>query len=307
MGKNRGLRSLRIRDYSCCEKESSSGFYIDQKHAPTLSFQSRMPASCEFGYLPHSNSNIFRLVTNIKPDDVLSGRGGATNSHSGNRVFRALVKRYQSKYLQAKKRDKPGVASTIVEAIRRKGGRFLRRQGSRFDPGVVAWVDIGDVRAREKTCQALREGAPEIRKKKNESLVDGGEMKKVVIGRKMRGTGVDYSHPQTGVQKSESFVMSRESERKCNSVSADAASAHFVNDEGKDVPIMIRPSFELTKNAFAEAISVDQLEPHDRILYLRDFFPPDAAIPRRVETTSSCQYNLGHCDSSLCPSFFVEV
>jgi hypothetical protein len=31
--------------------------------------------------------------------------------------------------------------------------------------GQVIWVDIGDDRAREKTCQALREGAPEIRKK----------------------------------------------------------------------------------------------------------------------------------------------
>lgn len=50
-------------------------------------------------------------VTDILPNDVLSGRGGATNSHSGNRAFRSLVKDYQDQYLKAKKRDKPAVAS----------------------------------------------------------------------------------------------------------------------------------------------------------------------------------------------------
>ena len=29
------------------------------------------------------------------------------------------------------------------------------------------WVDIGDERAREKTCQALREGAPELRRRRS--------------------------------------------------------------------------------------------------------------------------------------------
>ena len=33
-------------------------------------------------------------ISEIKPEDVLCGRGGATNSHSGNRAFRLLVKRH---------------------------------------------------------------------------------------------------------------------------------------------------------------------------------------------------------------------
>jgi len=295
MGKNRGLRSLRTRDYSCYDE-----------YAPTHA-AARMLPNCEFGYLPLSNEFIFRLVTNIKPNDVLSGRGGATNSHSGNRAFRALVKRYQSKYLQAKKRDKPGVASIIVEAIRRKGGRFLRRQSSRFDPGIVAWVDIGDARAREKTCQALREGAPQIRKKRNASLADDLDIKRTAVERGLLGPSIDCSLLRTDIQRSASVAVSSESKHKCNSVSDDTASVQFSNDDGKDDPIMIRPSFKLTKPAFAEAISVDQLEPHDRILYLRDFLPPDAAIPHRVETTSSYQHDLGHYDSDLYSSLFVEV
>ena len=76
-----------------------------------------------------------------------TGRGGATNSHSGNRAFRALVKKFQGKYLQAKKRDKPAVASKIVEIIRQRGGRFLRRCDNHGYPyghhGHVYYVDIG--------------------------------------------------------------------------------------------------------------------------------------------------------------------
>jgi hypothetical protein len=134
---------------------------------------------------------IVEYITEIHPQDVLSGRGGATNSHSGNRSFRKLVKEHQDKYLKAKKRDKPAVAALIVELVRKRGGRFLRRiedpsshrhgsgsggdggDGYGIDPGrMPLYVDIGDDRALEKTCQALREGAPEIRRKKQVNSSD---------------------------------------------------------------------------------------------------------------------------------------
>jgi hypothetical protein len=40
-------------------------------------------------------------ITVLSQHDVLSGRGGATNSYRGNRAFRTLVKEYQPQYLQA--------------------------------------------------------------------------------------------------------------------------------------------------------------------------------------------------------------
>ncbi|KAI2509068.1 hypothetical protein MHU86_5316 [Fragilaria crotonensis] len=121
---------------------------------------------------------IVEYIYNIQSSDVLCGRGGATNSHSGNRSFRSLVKRHQDKYLKAKKRDKPGVAALIVDLIRNRGGRFLRRHDESMNHGMggggimngqhhVLWVDIGNERAREKTCQALREGAPELRRRRS--------------------------------------------------------------------------------------------------------------------------------------------
>lgn len=91
----------------------------------------------------------------VRNEDVLCGRGGATNNHVGNRCFRQLVACNQSHYLLAKKRDKKLIARSIVDNIRKRGGRFLKRE---VKSGSDHWVDVGDKKASEKTSQALREG-----------------------------------------------------------------------------------------------------------------------------------------------------
>jgi hypothetical protein len=115
------------------------------------------------------------IITHILENDVLCGRGGLTNHHTGNIKFRQLVRLMQPAYLLACKRNKAKIAKLIVDTIRTKflpPGRFLRRQDSsslnysginneQLKRGI--WVDIGDTKAREKTSQALREGAPNIR------------------------------------------------------------------------------------------------------------------------------------------------
>jgi len=92
-------------------------------------------------------------------DDVLSGRGGGTNSHPGNRFFRNLINHHRDRYLRAKKNDKPHISRSIVNIIRNKNGRFLKKED---DDGL--WYEIGDDLAREKTSQALRQKAPEHRR-----------------------------------------------------------------------------------------------------------------------------------------------
>ena len=91
--------------------------------------------------------------------DVLSGRGGGTNVHPGNRTFRDLINLHREAYLKARKNDRPGISRAIVKAIRDKTGRFLKKNK---ENGL--WFEIGDNAAREKTSQALRQRAPEIRK-----------------------------------------------------------------------------------------------------------------------------------------------
>lgn len=103
------------------------------------------------------SSPSFQLTNN----DVLCGRGGLTNHHPGNVFFRRMVRMRQEDYLRASKRDKAGVARDIVDTIRKldPSGRFLKKDKNK--PGQ--WVEIGNRKAREKTSQALREGAPEKR------------------------------------------------------------------------------------------------------------------------------------------------
>lgn len=93
----------------------------------------------------------------ISDDDVLCGRGGETNHHPGNVKYRQLVKACQSCYMFAKRCDKPKISALIVQAIRMRGGRFLRRPGA-----GSPWIDVGNQKAREKTSQALREGQSDM-------------------------------------------------------------------------------------------------------------------------------------------------
>jgi len=98
------------------------------------------------------------VITHVNKSDVLCGRGGETNHHPGNVKYRALVKRFQPLYIVSKRRDKPRIAEKIVHTIRQRGGRFLKK-----DSYSNTWRDVGNTKAREKTSQALREGAPELR------------------------------------------------------------------------------------------------------------------------------------------------
>ena len=98
------------------------------------------------------------IIFQVQRYDVLLGRGGETNHHVGNIQYRQLVKACQPAYLAAKRRDKPRIAVAIVQVVRAHSGRFLKKH-----PHDSTWVDVGNIRAREKTSQALREGAPELR------------------------------------------------------------------------------------------------------------------------------------------------
>lgn len=77
------------------------------------------------------------------------------------------MNKYQSTYLASRRGDKPEIAMQVVETIRRRGGRFLKRtkMPGLGPSGHFCWKDIGPQRAYEKACQALRENAPEIRRR----------------------------------------------------------------------------------------------------------------------------------------------
>ena len=81
---------------------------------------------------PHSSSRAFQtppeeLICELRDTDVLCGRGAPSQFHAGNAHFRDLVERFQSSYVAARRSDKPEIAVRLVDSVRERGGRFLKR------------------------------------------------------------------------------------------------------------------------------------------------------------------------------------
>lgn len=164
-------------------EDSSLPFPLVSLQAPSMNPLDALAMACAAENAQQDNHKANHLISteecsqtgafHISQNDVLCGRGGLTNHHPGNVFFRRLVRIKQEAYLKASKREKAGVAKEIVELIRSlsPSGRFLKKDSKH--PGV--WVEIGDRKAREKTSQALREGAPELREELNSDKNQGDD------------------------------------------------------------------------------------------------------------------------------------
>jgi hypothetical protein len=67
------------------------------------------------------------LIYEVRDNDVLCGRGAPSQYQAGNKFFREIVERFQSSYIAARRIDKPEIATHIVDMVRERGGRFLKR------------------------------------------------------------------------------------------------------------------------------------------------------------------------------------
>ena len=88
------------------------------------------------------------------PHDILSGRGGASNNHMGNKIYRTVCEHNKGLYAAAPRNEKLPIAVAIVEAVRSRDppGRFLERKKE-----DKLWYEVKEKRAIDKTAQALRE------------------------------------------------------------------------------------------------------------------------------------------------------
>mmetsp|Transcript_33656 Transcript_33656/g.99169 ORF Transcript_33656/g.99169 Transcript_33656/m.99169 type:complete len:543 (+) Transcript_33656:638-2266(+) len=242
--------------------------------------------------------------------DVLCGRGGATNSHPGNRKFRSLVAAHRERYLKAKKRDKPAYAQHVVSLVRNqcpKQCRFLKK-----DTKSNKWYDIGDEKAREKVAQALREGAAQLRRDQKRKERDDGSDGSSSYGSSgaLSGSQADDSKKRKRAiveievvkfVKDESDHLSAQTESGNGERNPKHVSSYVypstVVFEGRDdaeeslfpppsafeerseqrsislTPITIRPNLKLTLKPPPFA-SVEDLSPSERSLYHRYFLPP---------------------------------
>jgi hypothetical protein len=100
------------------------------------------------------------VVTDLKPDDVLLGRGIGPNEHQGNVKFREVVGSLRSEYLATNKRKaKDKIAHKTIKIIKARTGRFLRKLNAPAAKPVGAkdvYVIADEKAVVEKTKQALR-------------------------------------------------------------------------------------------------------------------------------------------------------
>lgn len=132
------------------KKDSASGMLLP-KAAEEIDFEVSDPPMEPV--TPPSKTPVCESPGEVNGYDVLCGRGGGTNSQVGNRRFRKLVQEFQPIYLLARRKEKPLLARTIVLIIRKRGGRFLKK-----DEETGELYEVGDTKAEAKTSQALREG-----------------------------------------------------------------------------------------------------------------------------------------------------
>lgn len=114
-------------------------------------------------------SLFIRSVSSVTPGntDVLCGRGGASNRHPGNQLYRRLIKNKRVKYALAEDLiEKKAIIHSVVlnVANQHPPGRFLIRSSSGHN-GMPVWVEASELKIHDKVSQALREGAPEIRER----------------------------------------------------------------------------------------------------------------------------------------------
>jgi len=102
------------------------------------------------------------IIKTPSETDVLCGRGAPINRHSGNIIFRKVVKCNKELYNVCTKKERYYVAESIVQALENQtpSTRFLEAYQDPNSGSTDMWVAISKERAIRKTVQALREKNP---------------------------------------------------------------------------------------------------------------------------------------------------
>lgn len=83
--------------------------------------------------------------------DIICGRDRIAHFHPGNHRFRQLIHAYREVYQFASRRDeKSKITQTVIETVRREGGRFVKELDGQFLPVEDAPT------IHEKVSHALR-------------------------------------------------------------------------------------------------------------------------------------------------------
>lgn len=97
--------------------------------------------------------------TELTEFDVLFGRGSGITKMAGNQKFHRLVDQHRAMYRAAVKTQKLVISKHVIAMVHAKGGRFLKMMDdySNSNSNIKLCITVSQIRAQEKTSQALRE------------------------------------------------------------------------------------------------------------------------------------------------------
>jgi hypothetical protein len=143
------------------------------------------------------------LITTIKQDDVLMGRGSGPNEFIGNQRFRSLVEARKGEYKSAPKNKlKTKIAKEVIDEIHALGGRFLK-QVETGTPDInyvveeAVWCEVEEKLALEKCKQTLRQKENPVgtNESRNASAVSSDVGVCIAVYPESFGKGLDFEHP----------------------------------------------------------------------------------------------------------------
>jgi len=126
--------------------------------------QQRIPPNTTVQYCDEQNSknkrtskdgqcNRLTFIDKVRDSDILCGRGGLSNHHSGNRRYRQVVNEMSITYKNTEQKlKKTNLSGNIVDFVYKYGGRFIKK-----DTSTGKYYLLTKVEARRKTSQALRQ------------------------------------------------------------------------------------------------------------------------------------------------------
>ena len=85
------------------------------------------------------------------PHDILLGKGKIQQQHPGNLALMDIVSQKYGEYKGASRFEKTCIAMDIVDAVKKRRGRFLKRTESNDD-----WVEVDDPVARDTVSHRFR-------------------------------------------------------------------------------------------------------------------------------------------------------
>ena len=95
------------------------------------------------------------MISSIGKYDVIVGRSGKANSHSGNKRFREMAKYLKPTYLKVWSEEKTNCSIKLLDMVHADGGRFLAK-----DKRDDMWYEVEFKRARKKARRALWKEEP---------------------------------------------------------------------------------------------------------------------------------------------------